>query len=102
MWVDWLHRAYAGGLRVMVALAVNNLLLAHITAGPGNSELPTDDLNSADMQIDEIKNFVGRHSEFMRVVSSSEELYNAVSSNKLAVVIGVEIDHIGNLAGDVP
>jgi hypothetical protein len=101
MWVDWLRRSYAGGLRVMVALAVNNQLLGNITAGP--ADLPTDDLSSADLQIAEIKNFVARHSDFMQVVSSSTELYNAVSGSpsKLAVVIGVEIDHIGNLTGNV-
>jgi hypothetical protein len=41
MWVEWIRRAYEGGLRVMVALAVNNKTLADMTAGPGDK--PTDD-----------------------------------------------------------
>src|SRR5262249_23043971 len=33
MYRDWLKRAYDGGLRVMVALCVNNPLLAHAARG---------------------------------------------------------------------
>ena len=100
MWVEWIRRSYQGGLRVIVALAVNNKLLADMTRGPG--DLPDDDKASADLQIDEIKSFVGRHPDFMKVAYSSSDLYNIVSQNKLAVVIGTEIDNIGNLVGDAP
>ena len=58
MYVDWLRRAYDGGLRVMVALAVNNRTLGDATAGPG--DYPTDDKSSVDLQIRETKAFVGR------------------------------------------
>src|SRR6266550_437723 len=95
MWVDWIRRAYNGGLRVLVALAVNNKTLGDLTRGPG--DLPDDDQQSADLQIDEIKKFVVRHSEFMEVALTSADLYRIVSGGRLAVVIGVEIDNIGNL-----
>src|SRR5437773_2500325 len=49
MWVEWLRRAYTGGLRVMVALAVNNKTLGDMVAGPG--DYPTDDRWAADTQI---------------------------------------------------
>jgi microsomal dipeptidase-like Zn-dependent dipeptidase len=94
MWVDWIHRAYLGGLRVMVALAVNNKTIGDMTAGPG--DYPTDDKDSADKQIAETKAFIARHRDFMEVASSSADLERIVRSNKLAVVIGVEIDNIGN------
>jgi microsomal dipeptidase-like Zn-dependent dipeptidase len=94
MWVDWIRRAYDGGLRVMVALAVNNKTLGDMTAGPG--DFPTDDKWSADKQIGETKDFVGRHSDFMQVAYSSADVERIVSSNKLAVVLGVEIDNIGD------
>jgi microsomal dipeptidase-like Zn-dependent dipeptidase len=84
----------------MVTLAVNNKLLADMTRGPG--DLPDDDKASADLQIAEIKAFVGRHSDFMQIAYNSSDLYNIVSQNKLAVIIGVEIDNIGNMTGDVP
>jgi hypothetical protein len=95
MWVDWIRRAYVGGLRVMVALAVNNKTLGDMTAGPGDG--PTDDKASADLQIAETKEFIGRHSDFMEIALTSADLQRIVWSNKLAVVLGVEIDDIGNL-----
>ena len=54
-----------------------------------------DDKGSMDLQIDEIKAFVSRHG-FMEVAYRPEDLRNIVSSNKIAIVIGVEIDAIGN------
>jgi microsomal dipeptidase-like Zn-dependent dipeptidase len=94
MWVEWIRRAYYGGLRVMVALAVNNKTLGDMTAGPG--DFATDDKSSADRQITEIKAFVGRHHDFMEVAYSSADVHRIVSANKLAVVVGIEVDHIGN------
>lgn len=117
MWVEWIRRAWQGGLRVMVALAVNNKTLGDAatvaqTDGtqvpspqPGGAgvpgpavDLPTDDKTSADIQIDEIKKFVARHSDFMEVALSSADVYRIVSAPtpKVAVVIGMEVDHIGN------
>lgn len=95
MWVDWIYRAYGAGLRVMVALAVNNKTLGDATAGPG--DYPTDDKSSADLQIRETKNFVQRHSNFMEIAYSSADVERIVKANKLAVVLGVEVDNIGNL-----
>lgn len=94
MWVDWIRRAYSSGLRVMVALAVNNKTLGDATAGPG--DYPTDDLSSADLQIAETKAFVGRHPDFMEMAYSSADLERIVRADKLAVVLGVEVDNIGN------
>jgi hypothetical protein len=94
MWVDWIRRAHDGGLAVMVALAVNSPMLATLMQG----DLPGDDKASADLQIQEIQAFVGRHSDFMAVASDSTELYNIVYAHKLAVVIGVEVDNIGDFS----
>ncbi|MGB9289652.1 MAG: hypothetical protein WCC31_13185, partial [Terracidiphilus sp.] len=60
------------------------------------ADWPTDDKTSADLQIQEIKNFVGRWPSFMEVAYSSADIERIVSSNRLAVVIGVEINNIGN------
>lgn len=94
MWVDWIRRSYLHGLRVMVALAVNNKTLADMVGGPGDG--PDDDKASADLQLRELKAFVGRHSGFMEIALSSSDLERIVRSNKLAVVPGIEIDHIGD------
>lgn len=95
MWVDWIRRAYDGGLRVMVALAVNNKTTADAVSGDGDFE--TDDKSSADLQITEIKSFVGRHLDFMEIALTSADLHRIVRANKLAVVLGIEVDNVGNM-----
>jgi microsomal dipeptidase-like Zn-dependent dipeptidase len=94
MWVDWIRRSYDSGQRVMVALAVNNLTIAAGVGGPDDG--PMDDKASADLQIAEIKSFVGRHNDFMEVALTPADLRRIVSSNKMAIILGVEIDNIGN------
>jgi microsomal dipeptidase-like Zn-dependent dipeptidase len=98
MWVNWIQRSFAGGQRVLVALAVNNKLLADMTRGPG--DLPDDDLGSGDLQIAQMKAFVARHSSFMQIASSSSDVQSIVSQGKLAIILGVELDNIGDLTGN--
>ena len=104
MWWEWIKRAHDGGLRVMVALSHNNRTLADVL-GPGNFTPnkpgspvsgPTDDVSSSDLQIAEIKAFVGRHPNFMKLAFSAADVYNIVQAGRIAVVLGVEIDNIGN------
>jgi Membrane dipeptidase (Peptidase family M19) len=94
MWVDWIRRSYDGGQRIMVALAVHNATLAAIASGPTDG--PLYDKESADLQILEMKRFVDRHKDFMEIAYSSADVRRIVSANKLAVILGVEVDHIGN------
>jgi len=92
MFVDWIKRAHDGGLNLLVTLAVNNELLGEVV----NGNAPKDDRASADRQIDEIRAMIGRHPEFMREVGSALEFRQAVRDGKLAVVVGIEVDNIGN------
>jgi hypothetical protein len=92
MWVDSINRAYLGGLRVMVALATSNKTLGDVV---GDS--PTDDKTLGDLQIAEIKSFVGRHQDFMEIAYESADVERIVRANRLAVVLGVELDNIGNM-----
>ena len=94
MWVDWIRRSYDAGQRVMVALATNNATLAAAVSGPGDG--PTDDKASADLQIAEIKSFVARHNDFMEVAMTPADIRRIVAANKLAIVLGIEVDNIGN------
>ncbi len=96
MWVDWIQRAWhLGGLRVLVALAVNNRTLGDAVHGPLGFPL-ADDARAVDIQIDQTKKFVSRH-DFMEIAYSSADLKRIVHAGKLAVVLGVEVDDIGNL-----
>ena len=94
MWVDWIRRSYDGGQRIMVALAVHNSTLAAIASGPGDG--PLSDKDSADLQIRETRKFISRHNDFMEVAYSAADVRRIVSANKMAIILGMEIDHIGN------
>ena len=92
MWWEWLKRAHDGGLSVIVALTVNNELLAEIL----NGNKPYDDRGTAETQIAETVRMVGQHSDFMEIAYSSADLERIVGQKKLAVVLGMEVDRIGN------
>jgi microsomal dipeptidase-like Zn-dependent dipeptidase len=91
MRVDMLQRAWQGGLRLIVALAVNSHTLARIAETRG----PYDDRSAGDAQIAAIKALAGGQS-FMEVAYSPADVRRIVGDGRLAVVIGVELDCIGN------
>ena len=105
MWIDWIRRDWEGGLRVMVALSHNNRMLAEVVsvAGGGPISGVTNDKASSDLQVEEIKKLVAAHPDFMAIARSSAELQSIVQGGRLAVVLGVEIDNIGdfNSKGEV-
>lgn len=92
MWWEWIDRARRAGLRTIVALAQNSHALADglETAGP------YDDLRSMNNQIRELIAFIGRHRAVMDTVTTSSRMRDVVSSGRLAVIIGLEMDNIGN------
>ncbi|QNA43298.1 membrane dipeptidase [Lacibacter sediminis] len=92
MYVDWIKRAYEGGLRVLVTLAVNNELLGNMVAG----DPPYDDVAAYNLQIDEIKSFVQRHNDFMELALTTADMRRIIQSGKMAVLLGVEVDNLGN------
>ena len=94
MWFEWIRRARDGGLRVMVALATNNRTLADAVAGNGDG--PSDDEASGDLQVAEMKSFVARHPDFMEIALGPADVKRIAQANKIAVVLGVELDNLVN------
>ncbi len=92
MWHEWIRRARDGGLRVMVALAVNS----HVSADASETAGPNDDLASMNLQITKLREFVGRHADFMEIALTAADVRRIAGSGRLAVVMGIEMDNIGN------
>jgi microsomal dipeptidase-like Zn-dependent dipeptidase len=92
MWVEWVKRAHQGGLRVMVVLAVNNSTLAGVMKG----SMPQDDRAVGDLQLAAMKTLADRHA-WMEIALSPTDLRRIVGQDKLAIVLGSELDDIGNL-----
>lgn len=91
MYIDWIRRAYDGGLRLLVAHAVNNELLAY----QYNGQQPYDDVTAVETQIAAMKALVANHADWMQIAYSSADARSIIQQNKLAIVLGVEVDSIG-------
>ncbi len=99
-YIDWIYRAYQGGMRLVTCLAVNNELLASKTS----PDSVHDDKHAIQTQVAAMKQmaeYVDRTSGgpgkgWLRIVYSAEEARQAIAENKLAVVLGVEVDSLGN------
>jgi microsomal dipeptidase-like Zn-dependent dipeptidase len=97
--IDWLQRAWEGGLRLMVMLAVNNEHLASLAnRAPGRSP---DDMEAVDLQlqgavsleaaVDDSSGGPGKG--WYRIVRTQAEARRAIDQGKLAVVLGIEVDY---------
>jgi microsomal dipeptidase-like Zn-dependent dipeptidase len=99
-YLDWLYRAYQGGLRLITCLAVNNELLASKTSPLS----PHDDKSAIQVQIAAMKEMAayvntqrgGPGMGWLQIVYSPDEARKVISQNQLAVILGVEVDSLGN------
>ncbi len=92
MWVDWIERAHTeGGLNIMVALAVSS----HCIASAAKTTGPQDDEQVMLNCIQGIKDLVA-HSSFMQIALTPQDVRRIVASGKLAVILGSEMDNMGN------
>ena len=102
MHVDWLQRAWHGGLRLMVMLAVNNewmCSLPGLLRAPGRT---CNDMEAVDRQLDAAKALEasldqaagGPGQGWYRIVRSPSEARSVVAAGKLAEVLGIEVDYV--------
>jgi microsomal dipeptidase-like Zn-dependent dipeptidase len=119
---DWLFRAYQGGLRLMVMLAVNSedmfgrgendiILLGRRVVqrvkAPGRTG---NDMESLEWQVREAyrmqddidARFGGPGHGWYRIVRDPEEAGAAIAEGKLAVILGTELQHLFNCDADRP
>lgn len=99
-YIDWIYRAYQGGLRMITCLAVNNELLA-TKVSPDSAH---DDRHAVQVQIaamKEMAEYVDRQAGgpgkgWMQIVYTPAEARQVISENRLAIVLGMEVDSLGN------
>ncbi len=111
-YVDWIKRSYDGGLRLVTMLATNAELMAaryvsqiELAGGKDNREtLDHDDSLAIDDQIRAMREMVefvdnqngGRGRGWMEIATSPQEARRIIGENKLAVILGIEVDSLGN------
>ncbi len=99
-YIDWIYRAYQGGLRLVTCLAVNNELLSSKTS----PNLPHDDKQAIQIQVAAMKEMAayiakqagGAGKGWLQIAYSAEEARKIIAENRLAVILGVEVDSLGN------
>lgn len=102
MYVTWLRRAHAHGLRLLCALAVNNELLARTAGAVRYSEY-----NMVESQVRGIKQLVAtlraqsdaaNEPPWIDIAETPAEARAIIGRGELAVVLGIEVDTLESLA----
>ena len=96
MHVDWLYRAFQGGLRLVVVHAVNNeALCSAVKEIRDFSGVDCSDMSAVDRQLDAAWH-TQAHVPWFRIARSAAEARQIIASGKLAVVLGIEVDFLFN------
>jgi hypothetical protein len=99
-YIDWIYRAYQGGLRLVICSAVQNEALASAGGGSG----PRDDRGAIAAQVQAAKEMIavqerqagGPGQAWLQIAYSPAEAHAIVAAGRLAVILGVEVDSLGN------
>lgn len=106
MHTEMVHRAWQGGMRLMVASATDNKLLSKMwTIGSWSTIFDQMDQGdqdshrafdkaSAEAQLDAIRDWVDLNEDWAQIVTSSEQLGEVMAKGKLAVLLAVEMDSL--------
>lgn len=105
VYVDWLYRAFEGGLRLLVVPAVNNEILCRTDQTVNllrGAPYSCDDMAAVDRQIDAafaLQAYLdgvygGTGRGWYRIARSASQARAIINSGKLAVVLGIEVDSL--------
>lgn len=91
-YIDWIKRAYEAGLRLICCLVTNNELVAERSGGVRGDKLSTEH------QIVAMREMVerGPGQGWMEIAGSPQEARRIIIADRLAVVLGVEVDSLGD------
>ena len=101
MYHTWLERAYQGGMRLMVMLAVTNEALCLSNKHLRGTDC-ADSMAAINAQLDEayaFEQFIDIKNGgdgWFRIVTSPQQARQVISEGKLAVVLGIEVDNLFN------
>lgn len=103
----WLERAWRGGLRLTVMLAVTNEALC-LTTKRIRGTVCDDGMAAIDAQLEEARRFEafidenagGPGQGWFRIVTTPQQARSVIAAGKLAVVLGIEMDNLFNCKFD--
>ena len=96
MHITQIRRNYDGGLRLMVALATDNLGAEALTSYVVNGHVDlAEEKLSVEKQLEGMQELARLNQEWMQIAYTPEEARQIILENKLAVILGVEVDQLG-------
>lgn len=102
MHVTQIHRAWEGGLRLMVAFATHNKGAEFLASKPQNGEIHlSEELDVLKAQIDGMRMLADLNCDWMQIAYTPDEARRIIASGKLAIVLGQEMDESGQLLNEV-
>jgi len=101
VYYKWLERAWRGGLRLMVQMAVTNTALCktnkHLTGIDCDDSMAfVDQQLQAAYDFEEFVDSVNGGDGWFRIVLTPQQARKAMGEGKMAVVLGIEVDHLFN------
>jgi microsomal dipeptidase-like Zn-dependent dipeptidase len=98
MHVTQIHRAWQGGLRLMVAIAVHNEGVEFL-ASPARDRPPTTEREVLEAQVCGMRRLAALNADWMQIAYAPGEARDIIHSGKLAVILGAEFDRLGEMEG---
>lgn len=98
MHVTQIRRAWQGGLRLMVALAVHNEGVEYLSSPP-REDRPSTDRQALEAQVCGMRRLAGLNADWMQIVYGPAQAREAIRAGKLAIVLGAELDRLGEFEG---
>ena len=101
VYVDWLKRAWMGGLRIVQLDVGNSAFSAQIfsdaSVGIGHDVVTASDADAVERTLDAVREFVdGEGRGWTEIASTSEDARRIVGKGELALVLGVEVEALGD------
>jgi microsomal dipeptidase-like Zn-dependent dipeptidase len=87
---EWIRRAHAGGLRLMVALVVHTRFMA--TQHVVYPELEHDDLSVTERQVQYWRDVCAANADLMAIALTPAAARSIIAAGRIAVVLGLEVD----------
>lgn len=105
-YVEWVRRAWQGGVRLVQMDVQNTPMLGKVyKLGNGLSikgeltPVPLDDASALSLQVAAARLFFdGPASDFAAIARTSTEAREIIASGKMAVVLGIEVESLANLS----
>lgn len=102
MHITQIRRNYDGGLRLLLAIATHNRGAEYLASRVNKDKSidpPTTDRKAVEAMLCGMRELVKLNSSWMEIAYSPDDARRIIRHNKLAVILGIEVDELGKWDG---